>query len=772
MTQQQDSLSTVDKSAANTWLDSGLLCVLLGFVVLRCTMVENPMVDQPQTQLLLSTEVVSLLTSSFILGCIGFWFLVSMMLNRLRWQKTYFAVAVGVFILAGIVSAFAASNKRVALTDWVTLATPMIAGLVLVQLLNSAVRIRLALLLVLAVGIAATVQCFDQKNSSNQMLIEDYEADPQAHLAKLSIEQDSMEHWMYEHRLYSEDIRGFLMTSNSAASFFLLAVFAGLGLCLGVVSRKMTQESIAAIVCYFLALGIVLVGLLLTQSKGGIGGFAIGLILLFVFSVFGRTLWKYRRITAILIILSLVVGSGLIIAHGIHYGRLPGGNSMLVRWQYWVSTATMIRDHLFTGVGGGNFADIYTHYKLPAASETVQSPHNWLLSILSQYGPLGLIAFLAAVLMPLYRVGCGLYTNERHLQNQYHSKDNKIWIGLLSAATVMMLFVRPVLVDAEFLFQKVDVRAAAYLVLYVMPAVIVVMSFILLRVASTGDVSVGTNHRLQIALICGLCAVLIHNLIDFALFEPGIWTLFWLFIAILIARIQNTGEYRRDIVTLDMPKQIGAFAGLVLAGIVYLTTVLLPPIHAELLFRRSMQDDVRRISLIEKAIQTDPLSSKIAYQAAGIFSQFYQSQNTKDQRFIEQARRFGVVAADRNPASFKSFRLLARIEGLMAEQADSDVKQKHLQNACEYLEQAIVRYPGSGRLHYDKAVLAEQLGQSEQALAEYKRAVEIEDAYRVQFRMMYPERQTVISRLGNSNYKNAAARIEVLTESSRESTAE
>jgi len=33
---------------------------------------------------------------------------------------------------------------------------------------------------------------------------------------------------MYEHRLYSKDIRGFLLTGNSTASFFLLAAFAAL----------------------------------------------------------------------------------------------------------------------------------------------------------------------------------------------------------------------------------------------------------------------------------------------------------------------------------------------------------------------------------------------------------------------------------------------------------------------------------------------------------------------------------------------------------------
>jgi hypothetical protein len=60
-----------------------------------------------------------------------------------------------------------ASDKRAAVTDLVTLATPMFVGLLLVQLLTSQIKIRLALLLIVAVGVAATIQCVDQGMDSN-----------------------------------------------------------------------------------------------------------------------------------------------------------------------------------------------------------------------------------------------------------------------------------------------------------------------------------------------------------------------------------------------------------------------------------------------------------------------------------------------------------------------------------------------------------------------------------------------------------------------------
>ncbi len=758
--------SARETSPVMGWLENTLLCIVLGLIVLRATVIEAPHIDQFQTRLFLSSEIVSLLVSSILLACIGLWFLVSVLRSHLRWRKTGFGIAVGIFIFAGILSACFASDKRSGVTDVVTLATPIFAGLLLVQLLTSAVKIRLALLLIMAVGVAATVQCVDQRTESNETLVEDYQADQMTHLAKMGIEPDSMQHWMYEHRLYSKDIRGFLMTSNSAASFFLLAVFAGLGLCLQAVGKKMSQEAIAALVCYGLVFGIVLFGLFLTQSKGGIGALALGLGLFVVLCVFGKAIWKRRRLFGVLLVLLIVLATGMVIAYGFEHGRLPGGNSMLVRWQYWQGAAAMICDHIATGVGGGNFPDFYTHYKIPAASETVQNPHNWVLSLLSQYGPLGLIAFLAAILLPLRKV-CGRFYGNSHLPGGSSNPDrSNIWIGLLAASAVSLLFVRPLLVDAEFLYQRVDVRSAAYMVLYLIPAGVFILAFILLRAASLGDKPLGgCNDRLGIALACGLVAVLVHNLIDFAIFEPGIFGVFWLFVAILVAQMHNQTDISDNITALNAPKRLGAVAGLVIFGLVYLSVVLLPPIRAERYFKRAMGDDVRRIELIETAIAADRLSSKTAYKSASMFKQTYQQQRiNKDGRFLDRGLEFAHIAAARNPADFKPWRLLAKIELLLAEQAEGNQKQKYLKMAFDDIEQAVLRYPGSGKLHYDLATVAEQLSRNDTALTHYLTAVEIEDAYRAQFRIMYPERKTVISRLGNENYTQAKFKIKQLNE--------
>jgi tetratricopeptide (TPR) repeat protein len=145
-----------------------------------------------------------------------------------------------------------------------------------------------------------------------------------------------------------------------------------------------------------------------------------------------------------------------------------------------------------------------------------------------------------------------------------------------------------------------------------------------------------------------------------------------------------------------------------------------------------------------------------------MFSQAYQQQQVNDKRFLEKAVDFAHIAAARNPADFKPWRLLGQIEVLLAAQAEDEQKEKYLQAAFDDVQQAIKRYPGSGQLHYNLASIAEQLGRNDAALKHYQTAVDIEDAYRAQFRIMYPERKTVISRLGNTVYTEAKSKISEL----------
>ncbi len=756
-----------EKPTALKFLDYVLLLIVLSMIALRATYIESPHIEQMHTQFFITSEIISLILSTVLLACFAVWLLVSFATGQLRWRKTYLGIPAALFVGAGMISFFfTASNKRMALTDVAFLTTPIITAMLLVQLIKSKQTMRMALMLIVAIGIAATVLCFDQMLASNETIIQDYEQNTAEHLKKAGIEQDSLEHWMYEHRLYSKDIRGFLMTSNSSASFFLLAVFASLGLSIEAFRRRKHPETLAAFACYLLGLAIVLTGLIVTQSKGGIGALIIGIFLLAVFGFFGKKLWKYRVVLGVLLLAGIVIASAAVVMYGVNHGRLPGGNSMLVRWQYWQSASQMISNHPWTGVGGGNFTLFYPQYKTPAALETVQDPHNVVLSLLSQYGPLGLIAFLAAFFIPVGNCLQQQLADSTDAPVTSQAEGKKAWFGLLAAAVCMLVFVRPFLVDAEFLMQRPDVRMAAYVVLYLFPAGVFTLAFCLLCAVSTGDVSVPQrNGYLMIALVCGLVAVLIHNLIDFAIFEPGVWNTFWLFVAILVAAIHNDSAPNENVVTTRPGMRKVLTFALLAVAIVYVLMVIVPPVRASRLFKQALRSENERFELLNKAIAVDPLSPNAAYHSAATLVQIYSQQRprVKDPSLLEKAADYVDVAQRRNPESFKPFRSTGNIYRLLAGQAKApDQKADYLHKACDAFSKALDRYPGAGSMHYNLAVLAEELQQSRLALDHYKKAVEIEDAYQVQFGIMYPDHEMVFSRLGNAAYTHAKTRIEEL----------
>ncbi|GAH26554.1 unnamed protein product, partial [marine sediment metagenome] len=62
----------------------------------------------------------------------------------------------------------------------------------------------------------------------NQGMIDEYEKAPQTLLEPLGITAGTSDHFQFEHRLHSKDVKGFFTTGNSAGSFALFAAFAGI----------------------------------------------------------------------------------------------------------------------------------------------------------------------------------------------------------------------------------------------------------------------------------------------------------------------------------------------------------------------------------------------------------------------------------------------------------------------------------------------------------------------------------------------------------------
>lgn len=758
------TMKKTDKSGSvgvPRWLsaaDAAVLVVIAAVAAVRAMFTETPHIEPMGRGMPLSNEAISLLLSSVLLAMPVVWLVLRGAAGRLCWRQIGWTIAAAAFCAAGLVGAAFASDQRAALTDIATLASGLAAGVVAVQLLDSREKIRLLLWLLLAVGAAAAYACYEKMAESNEQLIAEYEKNPDAMLRQFGIERGSLEQWQYEHRLHSKDVSGFLTTSNSAGSFFLLAVFAGVGLCIEAYRARGHEETRVALVCTGLVTAVSLAGLLMTQSKGAIGAFVLIIPLLAVCTLWGKTLWKYRVILTITAAVCAVAAVAAMIAYGQRHGRLPGGNSMLVRWQYWTASTRMAADYPLLGVGGGNFAAHYMRYKNPAAPETVADPHNWLLSILCRFGVLGLAFFTATMAIAIR----GQKTEDRG-QMAEGWKERFLWAGLLADVLAALLAMRPVVMQLTAYAGSSQEWGAAYLLLIVIPAGIVAMVFVLLRFAAKGDASLHRdNKKLTLAITCGLAAVLLHNLVDFALFEPGVWTWFWL----LAAAGLSLAKYPCPAAISVNPKRRWLVpTAAITTYVIYIVVFVVPPVRRGALVAAAVrQPPQQATATLQRAVAVDTLSSDAAF-FAGRLMLYYggKMSQTVDMEMIRDAEAFAKTAVARSRRDPRCRQLLADVLLTAAQHTnDTTAKLALRQAAYAALQEALQLYPGSDVMHYTAGVLAEELGQTEAALAYLKTALEIETAYRQQFKTMYPTQNEVISRLGPTNYQDLLERIKRL----------
>ena len=197
---------------------------------LRATFTESPLTPTTDPAQPLSNEGYSIILSSALLVIAGLWWLGCACRRQWTWRPVGSGLGILLFALAAGVGIKVASHTRNAVTDAVTMLAAMAAGLVLVQLLDRPHRVRITLAVLVALGAVQLYQCSEQATAGNAMLIEQYEKDPAGQLSTLGIEPGSFQHSLYEHRLYSKDIRGFFLTSNSAGSFLLLCLAAAMAL--------------------------------------------------------------------------------------------------------------------------------------------------------------------------------------------------------------------------------------------------------------------------------------------------------------------------------------------------------------------------------------------------------------------------------------------------------------------------------------------------------------------------------------------------------------
>ena len=755
------------KSPSFRLAESAILLLCLSVLALRCLYTESPHVAVINPIAPLGAEALSLILSSVLIFAAFAWLILSLSSKNFIYHKTGIEIPAILFFLAGLTAIFFASNKRIAINDLAAIISAIITAILLIQLLDSTARIKILLMTIVALGIVNAYQCADQFFNANQQMIEAYEYDPDSQLYQQGIEPDTLQHFLYEHRIYSKDIRGFFTTSNSAGAFAICAIFAAIVLLTEKIrTRKHSQSAAANITVCSLAVIANAAGLVLTQSKGAISAFVIGIAMFAAFLIMGGWLKTHRKKIIIAAIAAVILATVAIIYYGTTYARLPGGNSMLVRWQYWQGAAKMYASHPFTGVGGGNFANYYTHYKIAAALETVRDPHNFILSLLTQYGPVGLVAFCACFVVVLCRsIFC------QPAENLTPDTTGDKNFSLLAAMAlffilITLILIRPVF-TADYLGEDPAGKLSAIVVLYGFPAGIFVLAYTFLWGSEKATAALSVPETFGpvagAAIFSAICAVAIASCIDFAIFEPAVMTTFWSAVAICAAITNAKTQKPAIAIQLTTPKRLLVAVISLTAIWAYCSFSVVPTINSSQKTQRAMQDHSMTRQLLAAAAQADPLNPAPLIMCGKTYLGQYEQTEKNQSDLLTKAAECFTKAAELNDADFKNYEKLTEVHELLAEAA-SEAKGLDIQKAYKYSIEAVKRYPGSARLHIELALFAERLEKIDIAIEHYANAVRIEDDYRKMFKLMYPDRKKVVSRLTGGKYDFAKERIGQLTD--------
>jgi len=780
---------TFPKSRTLIFIEYVLLALCLCVIAIRTTFTESPAMRPSTSPTNLSDSLYSLYISTALFIAFFIWFVSNVCSKKFLYRVTGIEIGLGIFIIGAIVAGFAAADKRLAITTIAVFIAPVLMAILLVQILDSQLKIKLLLATIAALGVVSTYQCAEQHLFSNQVTIEEYERSPQTFLEPLGIEQGTLQQFLFEHRLYTKGVHGFFTTSNSAGSFALMASFAAIILFIDKLKdRKANPSWPIYILTSGFATAVVFFGLILTQSKGAIIGALFATAVFIILLCFGRQVSIHKKAILTICLLLVIAAVCLILSYGLKHGRLPGGKSMLVRWQYWQASIKMYADHPFTGVGPGNFAIFYTRYKPAAALESVADPHNFPLSLLTQYGPLGLIGFLAIIFIPLWRTIPSSSIEHRESRIEYRDKSAFKTLALTFLITILLalLFIRPLLMPLPAA-DTLDVTIYLILTLYITPVAIFILAFLLLTAPLNSGQNMGyesraTSHGPRVtitaaALFATVIGVALHNLIDFAIFEPPVLTTFLAIISCLIATNQNSRPYSiRDTgysTSIERPLvKILLMAAGIITICAYFNFTLIPAAKTTAKIEQAHQaisagrfDHAHQ--LLNMADKYDPLNPLPLSLNGKLYLHQFQVTQSKNSELLLQAERCLQAVIKRNSADFKNFERLTDIYGDLAEISKPQEKNDWLNKALDSAQLAVELYPGCERLHFELAKIAEEIGKTDLAYQQYNKAIEIEDSFRRQFKMMYPNRE-IVSRLGEEKYQFAIERMKTLKKQLRE----
>ena len=430
-----------------------------------------------------------------------------------------------IIAMAAALSCAVAGNKRVAIgasLDWICL--PVLA-IVLVQLMERPWQRRLFVAGVLASAAVQAVHCFDQFYVSFDDTWAQYQSDKAAFWAKQGVELDSSAVELFERRALAREASGFLAHSNVTGSYLVLCGLTALGPALAGWTRAGGAASaLAALILTFIA-AVILGAVPLTNSTGAMVSAAAAAALWSVLRFSGGWIERHRTAATKLGWGAAAFGLSAFVAHGAYFGHVDIGSlpfrwqeSLVFRWQYWATSCELIADHPVTGVGRENFGAHYVAYKDIGSPEEIANPHNLFVQAAADWGLPGLLGMVVLVIGAV-RTATGSRLSERGALDVSDEQPGlgrtATWAACLGA--VVTIGRLPLLESDDPNFRYAATVTTGLIWVPVFLAFLWAAPVIGER-AARGR---GVRELATKGTMFGLCAFLLHDLLNFAMFVPG-----------------------------------------------------------------------------------------------------------------------------------------------------------------------------------------------------------------------------------------------------------
>jgi len=437
------------------------------------------------------------------------------------------------FVVLASVSVLFASNKRLAMTGWLEQSTLLLTGFLALQLCRARWRFVVVLVVLGALAFTASAKGLWEVFVEIPIKVAQWEEDPAGMLRRMEIAPDSPQAIAVEARATESTPAGFNVMANVFASLLLVLLLAVVGAALAKLNQARTAlpaflatrkkgelpaDIVLAATLAMLAVPLATL-LVLTRSRGGIIAAAVALAAFAIVFRFRHALaarWKKALLAAGGVFLALLLA---VVTFGLVTDRLPT-KTMTFRWMYWTATAKMIADQPLTGVGAGNFGAAYVTVRDVRGEEAVKNPHNVIVHALAEFGAPAGAAFLAVI-------GAFLVLSAR-------PRDAGVSCGAgvppacrgLPSSTLTWLLLATVpavgLARAYFSFSPGLFDAGMWVTVFAVGAA---GAFFVLRSLAEPDADLSP---VRVALGVACVAFVLHDLINFAFFQPATAAVFWL----------------------------------------------------------------------------------------------------------------------------------------------------------------------------------------------------------------------------------------------------